>query len=98
MVPFDFGYFGVDLFFVLSVFFIIGVILGVSDGPILEQFVEFCYRRTIRIAPPYYLTLPGFWLFNYRNTRAHIFSFATYTWNFNCRDGGPFYLCSLSLE
>ncbi len=97
-VPFDFGYFGVDLFFVLSGFLITGVILRMSNGPMMERFVVFFCRRSIRIAPPYYLTLLALWLFNYQNTRDHIFPLATYTWNYNCRNGGPFYLWSLSLE
>jgi peptidoglycan/LPS O-acetylase OafA/YrhL len=95
---FDFGYYGVDLFFVLSGFLITSILLRPGTSSKQVDLYHFFGRRSLRIFPPYFLLLAVLYTFNYSETRTHILPLATYTWNYFCRDGGPFYLWSLSLE
>src|SRR5260221_8659041 len=51
----QFGWLGVDIFFVLSGFLITSVLLELKDRT--NAFGTFYYRRCLRILPPYLLTL-----------------------------------------
>lgn len=95
------GYYGVDLFFVISGF-LITLILLKSTGTLGKSFKTFMGRRVLRIFPVYYMALAVLWLFSFENTRDEILWLLTYTWNYRAAqitDENPlFYLWSLSVE
>src|ERR1035438_8597101 len=51
----EFGWFGVDIFFVLSGYLITTILLGLRDQP--KPYQTFYSRRAIRIFPPYFAAL-----------------------------------------
>lgn len=101
-VPFDFGYYGVELFFVLSGFLITGILLQAREKYSIELW-RFIWRRAFRIFPLYYACLALFVLFDYGSARSHFPWLVSYTWNYWCAFNTPvsnplFYLWSLSVE
>jgi peptidoglycan/LPS O-acetylase OafA/YrhL len=96
----DQGYYGVDLFFVISGYLITGILLD-SRGTFREAYIQFVGRRTLRIFPVYYAALLILWLLDFGGTRDNLLWLATYTWNYarDRWDGSRlFYLWSLSVE
>lgn len=81
---------GVDLFFVLSGFLIIGILVDEKQSP--NVFVVFYWRRFLRIYPPYFALIAAYWVCFYAvgespgfntNTGAltQLLAQGTFTWN-----------------
>ncbi|MBB3659771.1 peptidoglycan/LPS O-acetylase OafA/YrhL [Rhizobium sp. BK650] len=70
---------GVDLFFVLSGFLIIGIILDRQQSPLLFL-KNFYIRRFLRIAPSYILLVVIFWAAVYTGAKGAVFNADTPLW------------------
>ena len=75
------GYYGVDLFFVISGFLITNILLN-SKGAFLASYGKFVGRRTLRIFPLYYLTIGFMLAVGYEPCRESLLYLATYTFNY----------------
>lgn len=77
----DWGYFGVDLFFVISGFLITGILLR-TKGSFKKSYGNFLGRRTLRIFPLYYFVLFILYLIGQPVVQKEIGYLATYTFNY----------------
>lgn len=75
------GYYGVDLFFVISGFLITNILLK-SKKSFFTSYKNFVGRRTLRIFPIYYLMLGSMLVLGYQACWDSIFYLATYTYNY----------------
>ena len=96
------GYYGVDLFFVISGFLITGILLD-SKGSFGKAYGRFVGRRTLRIFPIYYLMLGVLLLLGHQQVCWYLPWFATYTFNYawvalNVPVGSATHLWSLAVE
>ena len=80
--PFEAGYYGVNLFFVLSGFLITNILIKEGNESFKVRYVNFIGRRALRIFPVYYLTLFLLYLFNAPHIQERFIYLATYTYNF----------------
>jgi peptidoglycan/LPS O-acetylase OafA/YrhL len=79
---FSAGYYGVDLFFVLSGFLITNILLKKNDNTNFKNWVNFIGRRALRIFPIYYLTILVLLIFDYQPLKQELLYVATYTYNY----------------
>jgi peptidoglycan/LPS O-acetylase OafA/YrhL len=75
------GYFGVDLFFVISGFLITKTLLKPNEYLMLHNFRNFIGRRMLRIFPIYYLTLVTLLIVGVDSIRENVIYLFTYTYN-----------------
>jgi len=94
------GYYGVDLFFIISGFLITSILLKSQDSSFWEAYRMFMGRRVLRIFPIYYLALFIFYAVDFASSRADIGWLVTYTWNYAAvwNKNELFYLWTLSVE
>lgn len=77
------GAFGVTLFFVLSGFLIIKILIDNKESAQSNAFIlrQFYIRRFLRIFPLYYLAILIGWILDVPNCREHVVSLLTYVAN-----------------
>ncbi len=76
------GFYGVDLFFVISGFLVTTLLLKPTTNSFKQNYFRFIGRRTLRIFPIYYLTILILWLFAQPIVRENLFYLLTYTFNY----------------
>lgn len=76
------GYYGVDLFFVISGFLITGILIKTPEKPFLENYKSFIVRRILRIFPIYYLTVIVLLIAGLPHVQENLIYLLTYTFNY----------------
>lgn len=79
---FSAGYYGVDLFFVISGFLITSILIKPNEKGFKRNYLNFIGRRTIRIFPIYYLTILILWTVNLPVVRERLIWLLTYSYNY----------------
>jgi peptidoglycan/LPS O-acetylase OafA/YrhL len=104
-MPVAAGYYGVDLFFVISGYLITGILLRDRGHTFRESYRAFIGRRALRIFPAYYLLILVLFLIDFGPTREFFPWLATYTFNYPAahveaagKENAIYYLWSLSVE
>lgn len=96
------GYFGVDLFFVISGFLITNILLNNNENFIVA-YKKFLGRRTLRIFPVYYLTVFILLILNQTQIKQYLVNYLTYSFNYawvyyNIPNSGVSHFWSLCVE
>jgi len=99
------GYYGVDLFFVISGFLITSILIKDQTTSFSGSYKNFIGRRILRIFPIYYLTITVLWITGTPSAGEMFPWLVSYTYNYGVvLTRGPddlaplFYLWSLSVE
>jgi peptidoglycan/LPS O-acetylase OafA/YrhL len=77
------GFYGVNLFFVISGFLITSILIKNSDRRLKESYLRFLGRRALRIFPIYYLSIFLIWFLKVGNYRDDIPYLLSYTYNYH---------------
>jgi peptidoglycan/LPS O-acetylase OafA/YrhL len=77
------GFYGVDLFFVISGFLVTLVLLKTKEQKFRKNYFHFIGRRTLRIFPIYYLTILILWIINAPYIHYFLTSLLTYSFNYS---------------
>jgi peptidoglycan/LPS O-acetylase OafA/YrhL len=78
----DWGYYGVDLFFVISGFLISSILLNTKGENFSSIYKNFIGRRVLRIFPLYYCTIILLFIIGAPGAKTYIFSLLSYTFNY----------------
>lgn len=78
---FSAGYFGVDLFFVISGFLITKILLQ-TDGSFIQGYKNFLGRRLLRILPLYYLLILILLLLGNTHVKSYLLYCISFTYNY----------------
>ncbi len=78
----DWGYYGVDLFFVISGFLITGILIKQNSNNFKSVYKNFLIRRCLRIFPLYYLTIILLYLIKAPDIKKYLFYLISYTFNY----------------
>ncbi|HRZ96720.1 MAG TPA: acyltransferase [Paludibacter sp.] len=76
------GYYGVDLFFVISGFLITSILFKSKEKSFGRAYKNFIGRRTLRIFPIYYATIIILWILNLEIVRDKFVWLITYSFNY----------------
>ncbi|MEO8770115.1 MAG: acyltransferase [Ferruginibacter sp.] len=76
------GYYGVDLFFVISGFLITSILVKPNEKSFAVNYKNFIGRRTLRIFPVYYLTILILWIIGLPAVRENLIYLVTYSFNY----------------
>jgi len=79
---FSAGFYGVDLFFVISGFLITSILIKPNEKGFKRNYLNFIGRRTLRIFPIYYLTIIILWSANLPIVREKLIWLLTYSYNY----------------
>lgn len=97
------GFYGVNLFFVISGFLITSILMKNAEQGFFQSYKLFLGRRFLRIFPIYYLTIFFLVLINTKGIKGDLFYLLTYSYNYRLgytEDWSPVYKLywSLSVE
>ncbi|RNI32182.1 acyltransferase [Hanamia caeni] len=76
------GFYGVNLFFVLSGFLITSILLAEKDQRFRSAYTKFLGRRVLRIFPIYYMVIAFLILVNAKGIQQNLSTLLTYTYNY----------------
>lgn len=79
--PLSAGFYGVNLFFVISGFLITSILIK-DKNPFKKAYLNFLGRRSLRIFPIYYLTILLLYIIQTPNINERILYLLTYTYNY----------------